>query len=117
MKESLAPGVEGTEEWEVRSEHTTGQAGGSLFSTPSMIGIMEVVCMHAAEPHLDEGETSVGIHVCVSHEAPATVGETVTFSCRLAEIEGRKLLFDVEARVGERVLGRGTHRRAVVRFG
>ena len=117
MRDSLAPGIERTEAWEVRPEHTTGHTGGSLFSTPSMIGIMEVVCMHAADPHLDEGESSVGIHVCVSHEAPATVGETVEFSCRLTEIERRKLLFDVEARVGDRILGRGTHRRAVVHLG
>ena len=56
----------------------------------------------------------MGTHVCVSHVAPSRVGEEVMISCRLAEIDRRRLTFEVEARAGERLLGEGTHKRVVV---
>ena len=114
---NVKPGIEHSTTYEIQQHHTTGHAGAALFATPSMIGLMEVVCMDAVQSHLDEGQTTVGIHVCVSHERPATPGETVEISCRLTEVDGRKLQFDVEARIGDRILGRGTHRRAVMSFG
>ena len=113
----MKPGIERTATYEIQQHHTTGHAGAALFATPSMIGLMEVVCLETVQPLLDEGQTTVGIHVCVSHEKPAMPGETVEISCRLTEVDGRKLQFEVEARVGDRILGRGTHRRAVMSFG
>ena len=113
---TVEPGIELTTSYEIQQHHTTGHAGAALFATPSMIGLMEVVCMEAVQPHLEKDQTTVGIHVCVSHEKPATPGETVEISCQLTEVDGRKLQFDVEARIGDRILGRGTHRRAVMSF-
>jgi fluoroacetyl-CoA thioesterase len=86
----------------------------AVLSTPSMIQLMEQTCLLAAVPHLDENETTVGTHVCVSHVAAAAAGETVTVTGRLTEVAKRRLRYDVRATVGDRLLGEGTHERAVI---
>ena len=61
-----------------------------------------------------DDQTTVGTHVDVSHESAAREGEQVEFSCELLEVDGRRLTFAVAASVGERFVGRGTHRRHVI---
>ena len=86
-----------------------------VLSTPDMIRFMEETCTAAVQPLLEAGDqTSVGTHVDVSHESAATAGEEVEVSCELVEIERRRLAFVVEARVGDRIVGRGTHRRHII---
>ena len=93
----------------------TGHTGTPVLSTPSMIGLMEGTCLESAQEHLGETEVTVGIHVCVSHVAGSQVGEEVTVRSKLAEIErGRFLTYEVSASVGDRLLGEGTHKRAVL---
>jgi len=50
----------------------------------------------------------------VRHLAPAAPGSTVVVVSRLAEVKGNKLYFDVSCHEGERLLGTGTHKRAIV---
>ena len=85
-----------------------------------MIQLIEATCLTTVQPHLDEGQTTVGTHVCVSHDAGAFVGETITVECRLAEIDRRRLTFETTVTCGDRTLSTGTHQRAVIdlsRFG
>jgi predicted thioesterase len=91
-----------------------------VLSTPKMIELMETVCLEAAAPHLGDDQTTVGVAVNVTHETAAREGEEVEFRCRLAQVDRRRLHFEVEATSGGRVIGRGTHDRFVVersRFG
>lgn len=91
-----------------------------VLATPEMIWLMERACTDAAQPLLAENETTVGTHVDVSHEAAAREDDVVTVDAELVTVDGPRLVFHVEARVGERIIGRGTHRRHVVdvsRFG
>lgn len=93
-------------------EHLGGTV---VLSTPRMIGLMEEASTKAAQPHLDaDGQTTVGTHVDVSHESAAREGEEVVVESELVAISGPRLTFRVEARVGERIIGRGTHRRHVI---
>lgn len=86
-----------------------------VLSTPDMIRLMEEASTAAVQPQLEAGDqTTVGTHVDVSHEAAAREGEQVTVEAELTTVSGPRLTFRVEARVGERVIGRGTHRRHVV---
>jgi fluoroacetyl-CoA thioesterase len=120
MKDSLAVGLEHSVTTEVTPEMSPAHLSAQVLSTPSMIQLMEMASLQLVAPHLDAGETTVGIHVCVSHVAGAAAGEAVTISTRLAEVAKRRLTFDVSARCGDRLLGEGTHQRAVVdasRFG
>jgi predicted thioesterase len=85
-----------------------------VLSTPKMIALMEQASLDLVQPMLDDGQTSVGTHVNVSHQAAAREGEEVLFQSRLAAVEGRRLLFEVSAAVGDRLIGKGTHERFVV---
>lgn len=115
MLESLVPGLENTKTFAITEDMCTGHTGTPVLSTPSMIGLMEGTCLESAQEHLGETEVTVGIHVCVSHVAGSQLGEEVTVRSKLAEIErGRFLTYEVSAAVGDRVLGEGTHKRAVL---
>jgi fluoroacetyl-CoA thioesterase len=85
-----------------------------VLSTPTMIGLIEGACLFAVAPHLEDGETTVGTHVCVSHQAAALEGEEITIRCRLSRIERRRLTFDVTVDTPNARISEGTHQRAVV---
>lgn len=86
-----------------------------MFSTPSMIMLMEGSCVEFLTPHMGEGEQTVGFHVDVKHLAPTKIGQNVRAKVTLNEIKGRRLLFTVEAfnEDGTKI-GDGIHERAVV---
>jgi fluoroacetyl-CoA thioesterase len=93
------------------TRHVGGQG---LFSTPSMILLMELAAHGAVEPQLPPGYTTVGYEVCVRHLAPVQQGETVVVTSRLTEVDRNRLLFEVECTRGSTMVGTGTHRRAIV---
>lgn len=88
--------------------------GDGVFSTPSMIGLMERAGIEAVQAHLPAGFTTVGFEVNVRHLAPTPKGRQVTVRAELTEVKGRKLTFKVEARDDDKKVGEGTHRRAIV---
>jgi predicted thioesterase len=49
----------------------------TVFSTPSMIMLMERSAREALRPFLEEGEESVGVKVQVEHVGAAVLGSTV----------------------------------------
>jgi fluoroacetyl-CoA thioesterase len=111
----LKPGLEGRLERLIDASLMTRHVGGKgLFATPSMILLMELTAHGSVEPQLPAGFTTVGYEVCVRHLAPAEQGETVVVTSRLKEVEGNRLLFEVECRKDEATIGAGTHRRAIV---
>jgi fluoroacetyl-CoA thioesterase len=85
-----------------------------VYATPMMIMLMEVASGSAVRGHLPPGWVTVGTEVNVRHLAPTPVGRTVVATARVLEVEGRSVLFAVEARDGERKIGEGTHRRGAV---
>ena len=114
MKATLQPGITGDARHVVTVEMSPAHLPRVVLSTPSMIGLIEQTCLASVEDHLDEGETTVGTHVCVSHQAAAFEGEEVVFRTRLSKIERRRLTFDVQVEGPRGLLSEGTHERAVV---
>ncbi|MDE0103858.1 MAG: thioesterase family protein [Bryobacterales bacterium] len=84
------------------------------LATPSMIHWMEICCRDAIGPHLEPGNDSVGVKVSVSHLGATPMGHAVTYRARVAQIEGRRVTFEVEASDSVEVVGRGTHVRFAV---
>jgi predicted thioesterase len=114
--DGIKPGLEGKLQRVVEGDLLTHHVGGrGTFSTPAMIGLMEITSHRSVERFLPEGHTTVGYEVNVRHLAPTAPGSTVVVTSRLAEVKGNKLYFDVECRQGETLLGSGVHKRAVVR--
>jgi fluoroacetyl-CoA thioesterase len=114
MRPSLTAGIEHEVSYDVVADMAPAHLPRAVLSTPSMIQLIEQTCLVAVQPHLDDGETTVGTHVCVSHAAPAAVGETVTVSCRLTAVQRRRLIFDVEVTGPTQAISTGTHQRAVI---
>jgi predicted thioesterase len=86
----------------------------AVLSTPAMIGMMEVAASQAVQPELPLGAITVGTRIEVDHLKAVPGGTTVRATARLVNHEGRFLVFDVEARAGQVVLGRGRVFRAIV---
>ena len=113
----LRVGIEGRFERAVSFEYTTAAYDPKLpeiFSTPAMIGMMEAATSYAVEPALPPGKITVGTRIEVDHLKAVTDGATVRAAARLVGYQGRFLVFEVEARSGDLVLGRGKVFRAIV---
>ena len=97
----------------------TARAAGSgdlaVFSTPDMIALIEKTCCTSVGAYLEEGQSTVGTKIDVEHVSATPVGMKVTAECELIEIDGRRLVFKVEARDEAGVIGRGTHERFIIR--
>lgn len=111
---SLAPGLRGHASFRVEANHLVTHVPGGVLATPAMIAFIEHACAAALVSHLDDGETTVGTHVCVSHEGPAWSGEQIRVECHVQAVERRRITFAVEAASPRGLISRGTHERAVI---
>lgn len=113
--EGIRPGLEGRLERIVDGDLLTHHVGGKgTFATPAMIGLMEITCHRSIEALLADGQTTVGYEVHVRHLAPTAPGSTIVVTTRLVEVRGNKLQFEVECHEGDKLLGSGIHKRAIV---
>ncbi len=94
------------------TEHLDGAP--ALLGTPALISLMEQVAAEVTRPHLARGFATVGTHIDVRHLKPSYLGDVVVFSAALASWSGRRLRYRVEARVGDRVVGRGEVEQGVI---
>ena len=108
----LSPGLIGRREVLV-CEHNVAPHITKL-SAPSMIRAMEQASQRAVLDHLPPEQSTVGFEVNVRHVAGADIGATVVAVAELERIDGRWLYFKVEALDGDRTIGVGTHRRAII---
>lgn len=83
MSSPLQVGLESEQSHQVTSQMSPEHLPVSVLSTPDMIRLIEQTCLSTVQPLLEEGQTSVGTHVCVSHSGPAAEGEQVRVQCRL----------------------------------
>jgi predicted thioesterase len=106
----LEPGLEGSCERVVTQELTLAHINPdwpAVFSTPAMIGLMELASSLATLKALPSGALQVGVRIEVDHVKPLPVGAVVTAISKLVEIDGRRLVFEAEVRSGGQVIGHG----------
>ncbi|HEY7125176.1 MAG TPA: thioesterase family protein [Ktedonobacterales bacterium] len=114
---SIEPGLRGEVSLVVGEEHTAarfGAGGVRVLGTPMMIGLMENAAFGALQKLLPEGQSSVGTRVDIRHLAATPVGMKVTATAELLEVDGRRLLFRVEARDERELIGEGQHERSII---
>ena len=125
MKETLKVGLEHVHAYRVPENKTVPhlypeakafQEMPKVFATGYMVGLMEWACIEAMAPHMEPGEGSVGTLVNVTHTAATPPGMTVTVRVRCIGVEGRRTVWDIEAKDDVEVIGRGTHERFTVDF-
>jgi fluoroacetyl-CoA thioesterase len=115
MKETLRPGLTRTQSYPTTIDMRARQLVADVFSTPSMISLMERTCTELTEPHLGANEQTVGIHIDVRHLASTRIGQQVTMTAEIIEVKGKKIRYSVSARNDNgTTIGDGTQWRAVV---
>jgi len=124
MKETLQPGIKHTFSFSVNEsksvpalypESDEFQAMPNVFATGFMVGLIEWTCIQALNPHLDwPEEQTVGTYIDISHIAATPPGLEVTAKVKLIEVDGRKLVFEVEAHDGIDLITRGKHERFII---
>ena len=113
----LVPGLTGEVETIVTEANTAARLGSGLvpvFGTPALVGLMESAAVRSLTDHLPPGQTSVGGRIDVRHQAPTPVGMRVRARAELLEVEGRRLVFHVEAWDEVEQIGQATHERFII---
>lgn len=124
MKETLKPGIRYEHRFVVTQSKTVPAlypeseefvAMPEVFATGFLVGFLEWACIKAINPHLDwPQEQTVGTHIDFSHEAATPPGFEVTAIVELIAVEGKKLVFSVEARDKVELISKGKHERFVI---
>lgn len=124
MKDTLKPGIESEFTFRIPEskavpalypESTEFQEMPEVFATGFMVGFLEWACIKAINPYLDwPGEQTVGTHIDVSHIAATPIGFEVTAKVTLIEVDGRRLVFEVEAHDGIDLISKGKHERYII---
>jgi fluoroacetyl-CoA thioesterase len=85
-----------------------------VYATPMMILHMEMAAGLAVAAALPLGYVSVGMSVDIRHLAATPIGGRVRALARVASVEAKSVLFEIEAWNDLRKIGAGTHRRGIV---
>jgi predicted thioesterase len=85
-----------------------------VFATPCMISIMEEAASDSLLPFLQEGYSSVGTKVDITHIRASGLGAKIKSESVLEKIDGNKLEFHVVASDEKGVIGQGSHTRFIV---
>jgi fluoroacetyl-CoA thioesterase len=88
--------------------------GVEVLATPVVVGWLEEAAIRAVSPHLEPGQRSVGTMLCMKHLAATPAGMTVRAVARVKALDGRRVLFDVEAHDGKEKIAEGEHERFIV---
>lgn len=88
-----------------------GSGGLPVYSTPSMICLMELTSYKLAEA---QGLQTVGTKVNISHMRACRPGTELSATAEVIEVEGRRIEFSVKVEDSEGLIGEGTHQRYVI---
>jgi predicted thioesterase len=116
MKETLRPGASKTRRLTVDRERTISFMGeeGRVYATPSLIRDIEGTCRELLLEHSDAGEESVGMEIALRHLAPTLIDMEVEITTRVVAVDGRKVMFEIDARDEVEPIATSTHTRFVV---
>ena len=124
MKDTLEPGIEHSFTFAINEsklvsalypESDEFQVMPNVFATGYMVGLIEWTCIQALNPHLDwPEEQTVGTHIDVNHVAATPPGLEVTAKVKLVTVDGKRLVFEVEAHDGIDLITKGRHERFII---
>lgn len=106
-----------TAQYTVQKKDLASEVGSGMLevlATPALLAMIENTCKEMVQPHLDEGFTTVGTHVDLTHKKPSLPGAVITIEVRVTEQSGIKYHFDCRALDQGVEIGSAKHTRAVV---
>jgi len=105
--------------WQVRVEPEMtadrwGNPGVLVLATPHLVGLVEGAAVHVIRDDLAPGQSSVGTHVDIRHLKATPVGDTVTLTAEITDVDGRRVTFHVTAEDSSGLAGEATHERMLI---
>lgn len=91
-----------------------GSGGLDVFATPALIALAEKTALESISAYLEEGQSTVGTKIEISHIAATPVGMKVYCETELVEIDRRRLAFSVNVYDEIEKVAVGTHERFIV---
>ena len=114
---SITIGLKGRAETKV-SETNTAQAACSgalpVFGTPFLCALMEEAAWKSIDPHLEEGQSTVGTRLDITHDSATPVGMKVWAESEVIQVDGRRIVLKLAAYDRKGLIGQGTHERFIV---
>ena len=114
---STPVGAKGVAEMIVTDDKAAAAIGSGsvrVFATPWMIAMMELSACNALAPYYEEGQSSVGTHLDVSHDAATPVGMKVRAEAEVIEVDRRRIVLSVAAYDEMGLIGKGRHERFLI---
>lgn len=114
---SIAVGIKGRAEDVVREENTAQAVGSGtlpVFATPAMTALMEKAAWTSLAPYLEEGESTVGTKLEITHDSATPLGLKVWAESEVTAVEGKRIVFHVSAYDEKGLIGQGTHERFLI---
>ena len=100
------------------TENDTAKIVGSgtleVLATPRLVALVENVAMSLVEDNLEEGKTTVGTKIDVLHIAATPVGMKIKIKVKVANVDGRGILFDISVYDEKEKILEGTHERCII---
>lgn len=109
-------GIKGHQQMLVTESDIATEVGSGkvrVFATPMMIALIEKTASLSVEPYLEEGQTTVGTLVDVTHTAATPIGMEVHAESEVMEVDRRRIVFAVKAYDECGPIGEGRHERFV----
>lgn len=113
----IETGTKGHVEAIVTSDMTARVIGSGeleVLATPKLAALIEKAAWMSVSGALDEGQTTVGTRLELSHLAPTPTGMQLSCDTTLSSVDGKKLSFLFEAHDGEGRVAEGIHERFIV---
>ena len=113
----LEIGIKGHEETVVKTENTARAMGSGeleVFATPAVVMLAEMAAWKSVADFLEEGQSTVGTRLDLSHISATPTGLLVSCDTELIEIDRRRLVFSVNVFDESGKIAEGTHERFIV---
>lgn len=110
-------GIEGETHALVEQEDTAKIVGSGdllVYATPCMAALMEGAAYESIAPYLEDGQSSVGTSLQLSHTSATPVGMEVRAQSVVTAVDGKKITFEIVAYDEAGEIGRAAHERAII---
>ncbi len=114
---SLHEGMTFERAWRVTEADAADRHGNPfvhVLTTPVVVEWMEEAATAGVQPYLADGQGTVGSIMRMKHLAPTPIGLMVTVAAKLIQIDGRRLVFRVEAFDEAEQIAECEHERVIV---